>query len=52
MALKYSTFESLFSAIAEAIRFQEQTSNEIIADNFPNRNRNRYFFRKKCLCKW
>ena len=40
MALTHSTFESLFSAIAEAIRFQEQTSNEIIADNFPNRIRN------------
>ena len=40
MALNYLTFESLFSAIAEAIRFQEQSSNKIVADNFPNRIRN------------
>ena len=39
MALTHSTFEELFDAIADAIREQEGSSAEIIADTFPTRIR-------------
>lgn len=39
MSLIHKTFEELFNAIADAIREKENSSNEIIADNFPARIR-------------
>lgn len=39
MVLTHKTFEELFEAIANAIREQEGSSEDIIADTFPNRIR-------------